>query len=91
MGGGDVIRYYLGLTLAVERPVSQASGQLWDEAWMRTRGERRLRSRLPSPPQPENEVNLNMNQETTSYQTNIAAKREPALLVYETEESIGFF
>ena len=60
--------------------MSQASGTLRDEAWMRTGEERRLRSRLPLPPQPD-EVKLKMNQGTTSYRTNIAAKREMALLV----------
>ena len=63
------------VTLAVERRVSQASGTLRDEAWMRTGEERRLRSRLPLPPQPD-EVKLKMNQGTTSYRTIIAAKRE---------------
>ena len=41
------------VTLAAERRVSQASGPLWVEAWMRTCDERRLRSRLRSPQQPE--------------------------------------
>ena len=68
------------VTLALESRVIQASGPLWDEAWMRTGEERRLRSRLPSPPQPD-QVELKMNRETTSYRTNIAAKRELALLV----------
>ena len=86
VGGEDVIRYIIWvLTLAVERRVSQASGPLRDEAWMRTGEERRLRSRLPSPSLPETTIlmrfNLKMNQQTTSYRTNIAAKRELALLV----------
>ena len=73
------------VTSALERRLSQASGPLWDEAWMRTgekndgcvHGCRRLRNRNNNP----DEVNLKMNQETTSYRTIIAAKREPALLV----------
>ena len=44
------------VTLAVERRLSQASGPLWDEAWMRMGEERRLSSRLPSPPQPETTI-----------------------------------
>ena len=44
------------MTLAVERRVSRASESLWDEAWMRTGEERRQRSRLPSPTQPETTI-----------------------------------
>ena len=61
------------VTLPVERRVNQASEPSWEEPWMRTGEERRLRSRLPSPPQPDTTILMRcvvklkmMNQETTS-------------------------